>query len=106
MELKEMILHYRDTGQRVDEVLYQTVIEHIERAQELESAIKGAEVICNIATTEKRELEKQNKRMRETLEFYADSENYGYYKGTGHWKEIESDCGKRARKTLEETKNE
>lgn len=41
MKLKEMILNYRDNGQRVDEVLYQTVIEHIERAQDLEEVLSA-----------------------------------------------------------------
>lgn len=97
MELKEMILHYRDTGQRVDEVLYQTVIEHIERAQELESAIKGAEVICNIATTEKRELEKQNKRMREQLKLIISDTHCKEHE----YVSVRHLIRKRAQKTLE-----
>lgn len=92
-----MILHYRDTGQRVDEVLYQTVIEHIERAQELESAIKGAEVICNIATTEKRELEKQNKRMREQLKLIISDTHCKEHE----YVSVRHLIRKRAQKTLE-----
>lgn len=50
------------------------------------------------------ELEKEVAGLREALKFYADTENFDYYKGTGPFKRIEDDYGEKARQALEELK--
>lgn len=37
--LKSMIAHYKETGSRVDEVLFQEVMKAVERVQYLEGAV-------------------------------------------------------------------
>lgn len=67
-ELKELILHYRDTGQRVDEVLYHAVIMHIERSEKVEEYKQSFHDGLLDEVTENVVLLNENKRYREALE--------------------------------------
>lgn len=51
------------------------------------------------------ELENENARLRQALEFYADEENYELKDGKGDWlptMPIDKDAGEKARQVLEE----
>lgn len=76
---------------------FQWLIEQAERAQKLEDAMKGAELITNIAVSE-------SKRLCEALEFYSNQENWWTYPIPGGYTSAAAiDSGRRARKGLEVT---
>lgn len=52
MDAREVTMHYKCKGDRVDEVLHDVVLNHVNR------------------------LEHENKRLRKALEFYADRKTY------------------------------
>ena len=78
-DAREVTMHYKRKGDRVDEVLHDIVLNHVNR------------------------LEHENKRLREALEFYASEKTYET-DVTNQWEPvtlIDSDNGKRARQALE-----
>lgn len=99
MKLKEMILHYRDTGQRVDEVLYQEVMQQIARVQELEEIFSVPKLNLWARVQNERlranRLQKHRGQCREVLGYVAELDCIDWNK---------EELAKMARKTLEETK--
>ena len=78
MDAREVTMHYKRKGERVDEVLHDIVLNHVNR------------------------LEHENKRLREALEFYANKDNHQLNPfGHGYLSSyVMADSGYKARKAL------
>ena len=77
MDAREVTMHYKHKGDRVDEVLHDIVLNHVNR------------------------LEHENKRLREALEYYAHKPLYQTCSSFDVWKyDILKDAGYIARKAL------
>ena len=77
MDAREVTMHYKRKGDRVDEVLHDIVLNHVNR------------------------LEHENKRLREALEYYADKKHYEEYFFNKDTCDVTEDEGYIARKALE-----
>lgn len=116
-EKAQHVFMYEDAAEEANAVIEQTNEKNIalrERVQELEEEKERYQSGRNVAVATKMkmdDLEKQNKRYREALEFYADREKYSVRMDDLELPEdilhaeprITSDMGREARKALEES---
>lgn len=105
MNAMQMLEHYKDNGERVDEVLFNQISKEFYR---LRAVIDQKNYSIDLIGDQKVQAQKDNKHLREALEYYANHENYEYEEERdvgGHVHRIEStiqlDCGETARKALE-----
>ncbi|MFJ8102830.1 hypothetical protein [Lysinibacillus sp. NPDC096212] len=100
MDAVKMLEQYKNSGDRVDEVLFHTVAKELGR---LRVIIDQKNFSIDLIGEQKLDAQKENKRLREVLEFYADSDWY-------HLKHnneiiILNDAGEKARQALEGGEN-
>lgn len=108
--LKSIIAHYKETGSRVDEVLFQEVMKIIERTQKLELLLQGndgmsvKEIRQQFVDLHQSSLHLENKieSAEAVLKFYAANATYALQinKGEQFYTDIENDRGRRAQMYL------
>jgi len=101
--LKSMIAHYKETGSRVDEVLFQEVMKSIEQVAVFEMKYENTGSIFG-----RNNLMNRIESAEAALDYYAASQTYELQKDdNGHlYIDIEKDKGRRARTYLGRESNE
>ncbi|WP_342550931.1 hypothetical protein MKX57_09250 [Lysinibacillus sp. FSL M8-0216] len=76
MDSLKMLEHYKNTGNRVDEVLFHTVTKELGH---LRKVIDQKNFSIDLIGDQKLEAQKENRCLREALEYYADTKHYEPY---------------------------
>jgi len=100
--LKSMIAHYKETGSRVDEVLFQEVMKVVGQVKELDDAAYGLSETLRQELGHSVKLSGRIESAEAVINFYANPTIYDLQSGKGGtlFVEIERDKGRRARTYL------
>ncbi|WP_432702654.1 hypothetical protein [Lysinibacillus sphaericus] len=100
MDTLKMLEQYKNAGDRVDEVLFHAVAKELGR---LRQTIDQKNFSIDLIGEQKLDAQKENKHLREALEYYADTKHYEPYciPMGDYTSDVTEDNGEIARKVLE-----